>query len=161
MTRLNDNRWLKLYDRATDGRLAGLNDDVFDKLVMCFTDRPSCVFMRSVVVVLPVNRWTLEVRGSILAVVSMDRWTLEIRRSTATVLPMNRWTLEVRGSIVVVVPMDRWTLETRRSTAVVLLMNQWAWVQLNPYVRPSDRWSFNDATWLFAYPWDRWSPGGQ
>ena len=90
MTRLTHNRWLKLYDRTTDGRLTGLNDDVLDKLVMCFTDRPSGVFMRSVAVVLPVNRWTLKVRGSIVAVVPMDRWTLETRRSAAVNLPMDR-----------------------------------------------------------------------
>ena len=131
MTRLTDNYWLKLFNRATDGRLAGFMTLCFHKLTIC---------------VLPTNRWALEVKGSTAAVVPMNRWALQGRWSIAAFVRMNRWALQGRWSIAAFLPTDRWI---------------WMWLSHDLYVQPFDRWScilyvwpmvlyFNDATWLFV-----------
>ncbi|QCD78986.1 hypothetical protein DEO72_LG1g2623 [Vigna unguiculata] len=93
---------------------------------MYLTDRPVGVLARSIAAVIPMGRWTLEVRISTAVALPMDRWALEVRGFIVAVVPMDRWVLEVRISTAVALPMDRWALEVRGFIVAVLPMDRWA-----------------------------------
>jgi len=102
----------------------------FDKLTMCFTDQPTDALIRSIAVVLPTNRWAIEVRGSIAVVLPMNRWALQVRRSIAASLPTDRWIRKWLSHDLYVQPFDRWSCILSVSPMVLF---------------------FNDATWLCSF----------
>jgi len=148
LTRLADTHWLKLYNRATDGRLAGLmtlcfqqaNDVFYRSTVRCFYKVCRCC---------PTDG-SSRLEGPLLL---LYRWTDGISRLEGPSLLFYRWTdgpLKPEGPSLL---LYRWTDEPLRlgGHRCCFIDGPMVWYFI---CYSFDRWSFNDATWLY-----RWTDG--